>query len=407
MHNSAIQMKEKLLTLHFCYILGANFLMFLGFYLLLPVFPFYLAETFLATNSTIGLVLSCYTVAAMFIRPFSGYMLDTFARKPLYILAYFLFMAIFAGYIVAGSLMMFTILRISHGIAFGTVSVAGNTIVIDILPSSRRGEGLGYYGLANNIAMSVGPMIGLFMHDSHCSYNTIFICSCTSCLIGLVLASLVSTPIKPPVERPPLSLDRFVLLSGIPAGITLLMLSIPYGITTSYIAMYSKQLGIDVSSGLFFSLMAVGIAVSRLFSGRLVDKGYMLHVIQISICFVAMVFLLLGFCTPLSHISTSFATGLFFACALMMGAGFGTMFPAYNSLFVSLAPNNRRGTAISTYLISWDLGIGSGLMIGGFVSQHIGFDAAYYIGSGLAIASAAIFALRVAQWNCAVKLFSK
>ena len=67
---------------------------------------------------------------------------------------------------VATALTLFIALRVVHGFAFGMVTVAGNTILIDILPSSRRGEGIGYYGLANNIAMSFGPMIGLFMQGT-------------------------------------------------------------------------------------------------------------------------------------------------------------------------------------------------------------------------------------------------
>ena len=121
----------------------------------------------------IGFILSCYTIAALCIRPFSGYLLDTFARRPLYLLAYSVFMVIFAGYMIASLLSIFIVLRILHGFAFGMVTVSGNTIVIDILPSSRRGEGIGYYGLANNTAMSFGPMTGLFMHTSF-SYENDF-----------------------------------------------------------------------------------------------------------------------------------------------------------------------------------------------------------------------------------------
>ena len=170
-----VMKQDRMVTPSFCCILAANFLLFMGFYLILPVLPFYLVDAFSTGKSTIGLVLSCYTLAALCIRPFAGYLLDTFARRPLYLLAYFLFTAFFGGYMLATALSLFILLRALHGVAFGMVTVAGNTIVIDILPSSRRGEGLGYYGLANNIAMSIGPMIGLFM-QGHFSYNVIFIC---------------------------------------------------------------------------------------------------------------------------------------------------------------------------------------------------------------------------------------
>ena len=205
--------KDKLVTSGYCLILAANFLLYFAFYLILPVLPFYLTEVFHTGNAAVGVILSCYTIASLCIRPFSGYLLDTLARKPLYLVAYFIFITIFAGYMLAGVLSLFIMLRVVHGLAFGMVTVAGNTIVIDITPSSRRGEAVGYYGLMNNTAMSFGPMIGLFMHDIY-SFETIFACSLISGTIGFVAACLVKTPPKQPVKREPISLDRFVLLKG-------------------------------------------------------------------------------------------------------------------------------------------------------------------------------------------------
>lgn len=217
--------KDRLVTPSYVLILAANFLLYFAFYLILPVLPFYLTEIFQTGNAAVGVILSCYTVASLCIRPFSGYLLDTLARKPLYLIAYFLFITVFAGYILAGVLSLFIMLRVVHGLAFGMVTVAGNTIVIDITPSSRRGEAVGYYGLMNNTAMSFGPMIGLFMHDT-CSFETIFLCSLLSGTVGFAAAFLVKTPVKEPVKREPISLDRFVLIKGIPAGVALLLLSI-------------------------------------------------------------------------------------------------------------------------------------------------------------------------------------
>ena len=105
--------KDRLITPSYCFILAANFLLYFGFWLLIPVLPFYLSEFFQAGTSIIGIVLSCYTVAALCIRPFSGYLLDTFARKPLYLFAYFIFMMMFGGYLIAGSLTLFIIFRIT------------------------------------------------------------------------------------------------------------------------------------------------------------------------------------------------------------------------------------------------------------------------------------------------------
>lgn len=388
-------MKDRLVTPSYCFILAANFLMYFGFWLPIPILPFYLTEVFGTNNATIGIILSCYTVAALCIRPFSGYFLDSFARKPLYLTAYFIFMSMFAGYIIAGSLTLFIMFRVAQGVSFGMVTVGGNTLVIDIMPSSRRGEGLGYYGLANNIAMAVGPMSGLFLHDAGMEYVTIFCCSLGSCIAGLTCASLVKTPYKPPVKREPISLDRFILLKGIPAGICLLLLSIPYGMTTNYVAMYAREIGINATIGFFFTCMAVGMAISRITSGRLVDKGMVTQVISTGMYIVAGSFFMLSACAYIIGWSHALCTVVFFIVALLLGVGFGIMFPAYNTLFVNMAPNNQRGTATSTYLTSWDVGIGIGMLTGGYIAEVSTFDKAYLLGACLTIASVVYFKARV------------
>lgn len=390
--------KDKLVSPSFCYILAANFLLFFAFYLILPILPFYLQEGFGAEKSTIGLILSCYTLACLCIRPFAGYLLDAFSRRPLYLVAYFIFTAVFGGYMIATTLSLFIALRIVHGFAFGMVTVGGNTIVIDILPSSRRGEGIGYYGLANNTAMSFGPMIGLFMHGN-CSYEVIFTCSLLSGALGLMMAYMVKTPYKQPVKREPISLDRFFLVKGTWAGISLLLLSIPYGMTTTYVAMYADEIGIGVNPGLYFTFMAIGLAVSRLLSGRQVDKGRITLVITLGMYMACVSFFALASLRMLMEWNPTFSSYLYIVIALAQGMAFGTMFPAFNTLFVNLAQHNQRGTATSTYLTSWDVGIGIGLMIGGSIAQNLGgFDYAYLFGACLTILSTLFFRFKAGPY---------
>lgn len=385
-------MRDKLFTSSYIAILGANFMLFFAFYLILPVLPFYLKEEFMSANGLVGLVLATYTVAALTIRPFAGFLLDSMARKPLYMFTYALFTVIFGGYMVAWSILVVMAVRAVHGLAFGIVTVAGNTIVIDIMPSSRRGEGLGYYGLANNIAMAIGPMVGLFLHD-YVSFDVIFGISMLSGCIGIVLAYCVKTEkkVSVPEGRRSVSLDRFLLLKGIPAGVALLLLSIPYGITSTYIAMYAKELGLTVQSGLFFTFMACGMMVSRIFSGRLVDKGYIPEVIKVGMVMVIFCYFGLASLKPLAAVNMLAADVLFVITATVVGAGFGIIFPAYNTLFVNLAEHNRRGTATSTYLTSWDAGIGIGLVLGGVISGESSFSTAYVVGGTLCVISTLLF----------------
>jgi MFS family permease len=395
--------KERLVTANYCFILAANFLLYFGFYLLLPVLPFYLMETFHAGESKVGLILSCYVVAALMIRPFSGYLLDTFARKPFYLFAFSVFTAVFAGYLAAGTLTLFIMLRVFHGFSFGAVSVAGNTLVIDITPSSRRGEALGYYGLSNNIAMAVGPMTGLFLHDYY-TFDVIFLSALLSCALGFFMAMKVRTPVKQPVKREPMSLDRFILLKGIPVSVALALLSIPYGMTNTYIAMYGRSIGIEGSIGVFFTLLAVGTAISRLFSGRQVDRGRIPQVIIFGMVMVCLCFFILSGCAWLMAHRPALGKGVFFSIALIFGIGFGSMFPAFNTMFVNLAPNSQRGTATSTYLTSWDVGVGLGLTAGGFMAEISTLQHAYGLSGCLVALSMLIFIRKVTPFYLKNKL---
>ena len=74
-------MKEKLWNANYIKVMTTNFLLYFAFYLLTPLLPLYLSENFGATKDVIGIVLSGYTVAALIIRPFSGYVVDSFSRK--------------------------------------------------------------------------------------------------------------------------------------------------------------------------------------------------------------------------------------------------------------------------------------------------------------------------------------
>ena len=363
-----------------------------SFFILVPTLPFYLRDTFGIGQSMIGFVLSCYTIAVLSIRPFSGFLADTFPRKRVYIIAYCLFVATFFGYFaITTVLALFIALRIFHGFTFGTLTTTGNTLAIDVMPSSRRGEGLGYYGVMGNLAMAFGPMVGLFIMSSG-NYQILFWCTIAAGTTGLIFASMANAPRRPPVLQPnkALSIDRFFLIEGIPACLSLFMLAIPYGMTTCYMALYATQSGLTSSTGLFFTVMAVGLISSRLNSGKRVDCGLVTQTIRRGI--------IIAFFGVLAEPALGTAAGwsitagyvVYFVAALLIGYGFGTMFPAFNTLFINLAPHSRRATANATYLTGWDVGIGCGMLLGGFLSEH-SFALCYLTGAGLVIVSLILF----------------
>jgi MFS family permease len=126
---SNITTKEKLFTSSYICAWMANFLLFFSFYLIMPLLALYLIQKFSVEESVVGAVLSCYTLACLFIRPFSGYLVDAFPRKKLYLLALFFFVSLFLGYPLVSTVFLFAVLRILHGFAFGMVSISSNTII--------------------------------------------------------------------------------------------------------------------------------------------------------------------------------------------------------------------------------------------------------------------------------------
>lgn len=387
-------MEEKLFNKNYVFLCLANFLFFFSFYLLLPVLPFFIREMFQKGNSIVGAVISCYTLATLMVRPFSGYLMDTFKRKPIYLIGLLSFTLVFASYPFAYSISLLIVIRIIHGFAFGLTSVGGNTLIIDVVPTSKRGEGIGFYGVANNIAMAVGPMCGLFMYE-HFSFNVIFY-SCFACgLLGVMFASLVTIRVRPPLKRPPLSLDRFILLKGLPAGGALLLVAFAYGQISNYIALYAKEMQLPYSSGLFFTVYAVGLIASRLYAGKMVDRGKVAQSVVLGLAILGVSLLGLSMCYKLNRINPAITPYFFLGIAVLCGLGFGTCFPSFNTLFINLASNSQRGTATSTYLTSWDVGLGIGIFCGGVISEHFAFSSAYLIADIMVLLSLVYFVVFV------------
>ena len=242
--------REKLWNANYIKIWTTNFLVHFSFMLIVPLLPLYLSETFGATKDTIGMVLTGYTIMALTIRPFSGYMVDSFPRKTVLVICGALFFSIFVGYIVAGSLAAFAIFRTLHGAPFGATTVAASTVAIDVVPSSRRGEAIGYYGLSNNLAMALGPALAIVLLEAfNGSYKALFWVSLAASLIGLLLEISIRLPKRDFVpEKKVLSLDRFFLIEGWREAIGIASFAFSYGVLSTYVAIYGKARRVVVSS---------------------------------------------------------------------------------------------------------------------------------------------------------------
>ena len=383
---SNIEKKERLWNSNYLKVWCANFMIFFSFMLLTPLLPSYLSDTFGADKQTIGIVLSGYTLTALFIRALSGYIVDSFPRRTVLIISYALFALFFAGYIVAGSLVLFAIVRTLHGAPFGATTVSNSTVAIDVLHPTRRAEGIGYYGLSNNIATAISPTIALLIFGAYKSYDLLFWVAFITALIGLASTSSVKLRDREIVKNnQPLSLDRFILLKGWRQGAAMICYAFSYGVLATYIAIYGQEeLGITGGTGLFFMLLALGLIMSRLVGGRKLRQGKVTQNASLGIAVSLVGYLIFAAVhNPWGY----------YGAALIIGLGNGHMFPAFQTMFINLAPNSQRGTANSTLLVSWDIGIGLGILVGGIVAEHFSYHATFWTAWGVNAVGVAIFYL--------------
>lgn len=362
--------RERLWNKNYLKVWSANFMLFFSFMLLTPLFPLYLSETFGASRQEIGLVLSGYTITTLLVRPFSGYIVDNYSRKIVLLITYGCFALFFGGYLIAGSLLAFTVVRTLHGFPFGAATVSNSTVAIDVLPSSRRTEGIGYYGLSNNIATAIGPTVALMIYGVVGNFDFLFVLSLIIALGGLAINSTLKLRERPKVSRPKLSLDRFLLSKGWSEGVAMVCYAFSYGVLATYIAIYGKEeLNETQGAGFFFMLLAIGLILSRLTGGRTLRKGKIAENASIGLVISLFGYLLFAAVHNL---------WAFYGAALIIGLGNGHMFPAFQNMFINLATNDQRGTANSTLLVSWDIGVGLGVLVGGFLSEHWGFHSAFW-----------------------------
>ena len=363
---------ERLWNINYIKALVGNFMLFFSFYILTPLLPIYLDEQFGADKDMIGIVLSGYVLAALIVRPFSAFLVDSFDRKRVLMIAFFIFFIVFTGYIGAGTVLMFAIVRTLHGLPFGAVTVANNTVAIDVLPSSRRNEGVGFYGLSNNLAMAIAPSIGIFIYGATDNFSLLFWIALATSFLGFICVSSIKTKkrVLDKATRGKISLDRFFLTKSWLLALNMILFGICWGIMSNYVAIYGKEeLGMEQGTGVFFMLLSAGLFVSRLYGGKQLRQGRI-----VPNCLEGLIVSCIGY-----GLFAAFQTEWsFYLSALLIGLGNGHMYPAFLNMFVNIATPDRRGTATSSIMTSWDVGMGLGMLAGGMLLEYLNYDWAFW-----------------------------
>ena len=384
---------EKLWTREFIGISLSNTLIYIAQYAMIAALPIVIMTEYGGSDVEAGLAMTFFQIGTVVARPCAGILIDALNKRRLMLAvttAFFLLMCAFA---FASTISAIYGLRLVHGIVFAIATTTAAALAALILPPARKGEGIGYFALSTNLAMVVGPMIGLLLME-HFSATALFaglslLAAISIALGGQKLPNEVILPQKNSART--LSFGTFIESKALAPALIAGILFFAYGSVLTFIPLYTRSLGLSSETSLFYACYAGAILVTRPFIGRVFDrKGPDYTVYPGLIVFAAGMFLL-GTITGLSGL---------IAAALLLGAGFGAVTPALQTLAVRSAPAARAGVATATYFWALDISVGLAAAGLGIVAATCGYTFTYSVAD---VAVIALGALCYALWRRTVK----
>lgn len=374
--------QDKIWTRDFIFVCLANFFVFLGFQMTLPTLPLFLKELG-GNDQLVGLIVGIFTFSALLLRPYAGHALESKGRGFVYKTGLLIFVLSIASYSFISSILLLFLLRIIQGMGWGFSTTAGGTIATDIVPPKRRGEGLGYFGLSGNLALALGPTLGLTLVGV-ISFPQLFLI-CAACgLIALLLASRIRYKKVEEAETtaPKLKFDIYEK-TAIKPSVLLFFITATFGGIATFLPIYAIEKGV-AGIELYFLLYAMFLMISRTFAGRIYDRKGHLYVFLPGAFSIFLAMLMLAWLP---------STTVLLIAASLYGLGFGSVQPALQAWSVENAPGNRRGMANATFFSFFDLGIGLGAILFGQMAFIFGYASIYVASAGSVAMSMIIYIL--------------
>ncbi|MDQ1001050.1 MFS family permease [Neobacillus niacini] len=377
--------KPKLWTKDFINISLSNFFLFLTFYILLVTLPIYALQEFNSNASQAGLMTTVFLLSAILSRPLAGQWLERGSNKKVLLTALIIFAAASLLYFFPKTATGFLVIRLLHGVGFGMATTAAGAIVADLIPSSRRGEGMGYFVMSTNMAMVLGPFIGLTAIQQW-GAKTMFILSVIvaigALITGLTVKLSKAEETKKQVIVPAFSLKNFIEPSAVSIAIVGGFLAIVYSALLSFVSIYANEIHVSEVSSLFFVVYAIILLMSRPFTGKWLDQyGPNVIVFPSIIMFAIGMFVL----------SQSEGAITFLVSAGMIGLGWGTLFPTFQTIAIQNAAPRKRGLATATFLSIYDTGIALGSFLIGLIAAKMDFSSLYFLCSFYILIGAVLY----------------
>ena len=376
--------KDRLWTKDFINTSIVNFALMMSQYLLLVTMAMYATQEYGASVGMAGLVSSSFIIGSLIGRLFGGKHITAMGGKKMLLIGSALIVVLTASYLIPMSIYPLIILRILHGIAMGYAMTATGTIIAQIIPPSRNGEGIGYFSMSVVLATAVGPLIGVALIAAY-GFTSIFIFSFTMAVISLIIGLTVKAPPMKPIKATAggkFKIMDFFEKRAIPISVVMFVMAFAYSGILSYVTAYAESISLIQAGSLYFTVYGVTVLLSRPITGPLLDrKGANI------VMYPAIIMFALG----LAVISQATVTMAFLIAAVLIGFGYGNVQSITQALSIKVTPRERLGLANTTYFIALDLGLGFGPFLLGPIAASFGYGGMYLTLAFVVLAGIAVY----------------
>lgn len=381
-------MKERLWTKDFWAITIISFIIFFVFYVQLTLLPIYISDKLNATADKAGLLVTCFLVAAIVIRPFAGQWVGKYSNKTVLMLSSLAFLVVTAIYPLCHSIEALLFVRVLHGITFGVITTVKGTISARLIPASRRGEGISFFSLAMGLAMVVGPWIGLNMARHSAYIGAFWLCTGVS-LVSIVLAIIVAVP---PVIRhangakPKLGFAAMFDRAAMPFAMVTFFMTFAYAGVSAFLALYARELDLMAAASNFLLCYAVFLMICRAFTGNVCDSKGPKYVVYPCLFAFTVGLVVLGY----THGSVTMVLS-----GALIGIGYGSVTPIFQTQIISSVEPHKIGVANSLFFNAMDAGLALGAFVMGLMVDGVGYRSIYLMGAVLVVLAGALYILQM------------
>ena len=365
------EQQTKLWSKEFVILSVINFLATIVYFLLMVTIAKFAVSEFHVSTSMAGLASSIFIIGSLFGRLGGGRFIGQLGSRKTLLIGLIIFLVSTLLYFASFSIGLLLAYRLLQGVAVGLVGTATGTIIAQILPASRRGEGIGYFSLSAILATAVGPYIGLLLLSKSDDFNVIFIFNAIVAAVVMLLFFTIRFPAALSTGRQGKAatedtgiLSKFIEKRAVPISMVALFVGLAYSGVLAFMSFYTADIHLEKVGGYFFLIYAAVVLCTRPFTGKLLDsKGPNVIIYPCLVIFAVGMYI---FSTPTS-------TALFIVAAICMGIGYGNFTSVAQAVAVKVTPRERLGLAISTFFILYDIGLGFGPYVLGLLVPEYGY----------------------------------